>query len=180
AVLEQDVRRFHVAMHDPARVRMRETLEHLCCRLDGCAVGDGTVAERIPEGPSGDVLVGDVDVSVVATEVVRADAPLVPQARCCSGLARGPWRALPPPRDDLERDVETGALVACKPHRAGAAAPERSERPVPVEDELSLLEDARGRRHDPESFGAPREGPSRDEQSSGGSRRVPTWRLRRA
>ncbi len=37
-VLEQDVRGLHVAVDDPVRVRMRETVEHLCGNLDGLAV----------------------------------------------------------------------------------------------------------------------------------------------
>ena len=40
---------------------------------------------------------------------------------------------------------------------------ERAEWPVPIEDELSLLKDARRRRHDPLSFGGAREGPPPDE-----------------
>ena len=79
ALLDEHVRRLHVAMDDPARVGVREPVQHLRGRLDGVAVVDGSVAERVPECPAGDVLVGDVDVALVAAEVVRADAPLVPQ-----------------------------------------------------------------------------------------------------
>src|SRR5262249_21680550 len=111
----------------------------------------------------GHVLVGDVDVPVVATEVVGPNAALVPEPGCGLGLAGSARGALSLPRHDLEGDVEAGALVACQPHGAGTAASEWPERSVPVEDELSLLKDARGRRHDPASFVAAREGPSRAE-----------------
>ena len=79
ALLDEDVRRLHVAMNDSARVGVSEAVEHLCRGLDGVTVGEGSVAERIAECAAGDVLVGDVDVALVAAEVVRADAPLMTQ-----------------------------------------------------------------------------------------------------
>ena len=56
------------------------------------------------------------------------------------GLALGPRRRLALARDDLERDVEARALVAGEPDRARAAAAERPQRPVAVEDELDAGE----------------------------------------
>ena len=76
--------------------------------------------------------------AVVAAEVVGADAALVPQPCRRLGFARGARRALALARDDLERHVEPGALVAREPDGAGAAAAERAQRPVAIEDELSL------------------------------------------
>ena len=62
------------------------------------------------------------------------------QLRRSLGLALGPHRGLALARDDLQRDVEPGPLVAGEPDRARAAAAERPQRPVAVEDELDAGE----------------------------------------
>ena len=107
-------------------VRVREAVEHLCGDLDGVAVGDAAAAEELAQRAAGDVLVGDVDVTVVAAEPVGADAALVPQARRRLHLPHRTCGALPLARDDLERDLEPRALVAGQPDGARSAATERA------------------------------------------------------
>ena len=123
---EQDVRRLHVPVDDPTRVRVRQTLEHLGGRLDRVGVvqlaGPQRLAHRLPRH----VLVGDVNVAPVPIEPVGAQAALVPQPRRRQRLPLGPCRRLALARDDLQRDVEAGALVTREPDRARAAAPERA------------------------------------------------------
>src|SRR6266550_9288797 len=87
-----------------------------------------------------DELVRDVDVPRVAAEPVRAQAGGMAQLRGRLGLALGPHGRLALARDDLQRDVEARPLVAGEPHRARAAAAERPQGPVAVEDELDAGE----------------------------------------
>ncbi len=126
---------------------MGEGLEHLRGRLDRGAVVELAAAERFPEGSTGDVLVGDVDVSLVPPEGVGALAGRVPQLGGGLGLAFGAWRGLALARDDLERHVEPVTLVTSKPDGARAAAAERPEGAVPAEHELALLRGCGGVRH---------------------------------
>ena len=138
AVLDEHVRGLHVAMDDPVAMGMREPLEDLSRELDGGRVVELARADQLAQRAAADVLVGDVHVAVVRAEVVRAHAALVAQARRGLHLACRACRALALPRDDLQRDVEPGLLVAGEPDRAGAAATERPERPVAVEDERAV------------------------------------------
>jgi len=146
-VREEHVRRLHVPVHDPARVRVGEPLEDLRARFDRLAVAQRTGAQRLPQGAPAHVLVGDVDVAGVAAEAVGAQAALVSKPRSGLGLALGPQRRLSLARDDLERDVEPRPLVAGEPDGARAAAPERPQRPVAVEDELPVRECGQRGRH---------------------------------
>ena len=150
---EQDVRRLDVAVDDPAAVRVRETVEDLRRRLDRLAVAQLAGAHRVPERPAADVLVGDVDVAGVGAEAVGAEAALVPQARRRLGLALRAVGGLALARDDLQRHVETRLLVAREPDRAGAAAAERPQRAVAVEDELPARERMCSGRHGFSWFG---------------------------
>ncbi len=104
-------------MHDPAAVRMREPVEDLRRSFDRLAVAERAAAHRIAERLAPDILIGDVDVTGVGAEAVRAQAALVSEP--CSGLrlALGAIRRLPFARDDLERHVEPVSLVARKPDR---------------------------------------------------------------
>ena len=129
---EQDVRRLHVAVDDPARVRVRETLEHLGGRLDRGASFSSPARSACAHRLPGHVLVGDVDVARVPVEPVGAQAALVPQPCRRQRLALGPRRRFALARDDLERDLEAGALVTCEPDRARAAAAERAQGPIPL------------------------------------------------
>ena len=106
------------------------------------------------------VLVGDVDVAAVAAEVVGADAALVTEPRRSLHLPGRARRALALAGDDLERDLEPGALVAREPDRAGPAATERTEGPVAVEDELGCGKGVRGARHGHRLFAAAGDRPS--------------------
>jgi len=121
---------------DPARVRVRETFQHLRGCLDRSRVVQLAGPERLAQRLSGHVLVGDVDVARVALEAVRAQAALVPKPRCGQGLPFGPCGSLALARDDLQRDVEPVSLVSGEPDRAGAAAPERPQRTVAPGNEL--------------------------------------------
>ena len=123
ALLDEHVRRLHVAVDDPAAMRVREAVEHLRGDLDRLGVADVLVPERLPQGAAADVLVGDVDVAGVAAEVVGAHTALVPQPRGGLHLPARPGGALPFARDDLERDLEARALVVGEPHGARASRP---------------------------------------------------------
>ena len=159
-LLDEHVRRLHVAVDDPEPVRVRERVEDLRRRLDGVAVAELAGAQRLAQRAALDVLVGDVDVAAVAAEVVGADAALVPEPRRRLHLARRPRGALALARDDLERDLEAGALVPGEPDGAGAAAAERPEGPVAVEDEVGGGKGVRGARHGHRLFAAAGDRPS--------------------
>ena len=122
AVLEEDVRRLHVAMDDSGPVRVREGVEHLRGSGDGVGIGERSCANRVAHGAARDVLVRDVDVAGVVTDVVRADAAVVTEPARSHGLALGAGRRLSLARDDLQRDVEAVAA------RRARARPTRSRR----------------------------------------------------
>ena len=88
-VFEDHVRRLHVPMDDPPRMRVREPLEHLRRGFDGAVVVELPGAHHLAQGASADVLVGDVDMTGVPAEVVRADTAFVAEPRCRLGLALG-------------------------------------------------------------------------------------------
>jgi hypothetical protein len=102
---------------DPVRVRMREAFEHLRSRLDRVGVVQLAGPQRLAHRLAGHVLVGDVDVARVPVQPVGAQAALVPQPRRRQRLSLGPRRGLALARDDLQRDVEAGALVTREPDR---------------------------------------------------------------
>ena len=120
----------------PSRVRVRERVRDLAGGLDGGAVVQLAGAQRAAQRLAGDVLVGDVDVLVVAGEAERALAVGMAELRGRPRLALGARSGLALARHDLERDLDAELGVVCEPDRAGAAAPERAQRPVAAEDEL--------------------------------------------
>ena len=122
-------------MDDSPPMRVREPVEHLRGDLDCGGVVDVIGAEHLAQGAAADVFVRDVDMAAVAAEVVRPHAALVAQTGGGLHLTGRPRRALPLARHDLQRDVEACLLVARQPDRARAAASERLERAIPVEDE---------------------------------------------
>ena len=127
-------------MEDPGRMGMRKAVADLRAGLDRIVVGQLSRAQRLAVRLARDVLVRDVDVPRVAAESVRAQASRMAQLRRGLGLALGPHGRLALARDDLQRDVEAGPLVTGEPDRARAAAAERPQRPVAVEDELDAGE----------------------------------------
>ena len=137
AVLEEDVRRLHVSVHDSGPVGVRQGVQYLRRDLDDVLVRDRLGAQHLAQRPPGHVLVGDVDVARVVPDVVRAHAAVVTQPPGGERLALGAGSGLPLPRDDLERDVQAAPLVEGEPDRAGAAAPERAHGAIAAEDELS-------------------------------------------
>jgi len=124
AVGEHDVRRLHVAVDDPAAVRVREPLRELGAGLDQLRVAELVGAQGITEGAPGGVLVGDVDVAALSAEGVGAQAGRVPEARGGLGLPLGAQARLALPGDDLEGDVEPRPLVPGQPDGAAGAAPQ--------------------------------------------------------
>src|SRR5581483_6613464 len=160
AVDEQHVRRLHVAVDDPVRVRVREALEDLRGRLDRLLVVEPALAERVAKGAAGEVLVGDVDVPLVAGERVRAHAGGVPEVRGGGRLALGARAGGAGPRDDLQRDVAVALLVARVPDGAHPAAAERAQGPVADEHEPAAGRVSRSLRHPVNSFPARAETPS--------------------
>ena len=136
-VLEQDVRRLDVAVDDSLPVRVGQAFEDLRGRLDRAGVRQLSVPRRLAHRRAGDVLVRDVDVVAVARLRVDPLAARMAELRGRARLALGARAGLALARDDLERDVEAVALVACEPHRAGASAAERPDRPVATEDQLA-------------------------------------------
>ena len=135
ALLDEHVRGLDVAMDDSPPMRVREPVEHLRGDLDCGGVVDVIGAEHLAQGAAADVFVRDVDMAAVAAEVVRPHAALVTQTGGGLHLTGRSRRALPLARHDLQRDVEACLLVARQPDRARAAASERLERAIPVEDE---------------------------------------------
>ena len=133
---------------------MRERVQDLGRGLDRVAVAELSAAQRLAQRAALDVLVGDVDVAAVAAEVVGAHAALVAKPRGGLHLAGGARGALALARDDLERDLEPGALVAGEPDGAGPAPAERPEGPVAVEDEVGSRKGVRGARHGHRHFAA--------------------------
>jgi hypothetical protein len=103
----------------------------------------------------------------------------MPQSRRGLRLALRAMCGLPLARDDLERHVEPVLLVAREPDGAGAAAAERPERAIAVEDELPAWKRMRGNGHDHPALAAaraipaPRSGGWRPDQSL-------QWRTRSA
>ena len=138
AFLEEDVGRLDVAVDDPAAVRVGEPVEDLGGRLHARGVVELGASHRLSQRPPADVLVRDVDVSLVTREVVGAHASLVAKSGRRLHLPHRARGALALARDDLQRDVEPGALVAREPHRARAATTERPKRSVAVEDERAV------------------------------------------
>src|SRR6185503_18272519 len=147
AVGEQDVRRLHVAMDDPALMRVREPIEDLNRRLDRCFVVELATAHRLAKGAAGDVLVGDVHVLRVAAKAVRALTRGMAQPGRGLRLPLGTRGRLAFTRDDLQGHVEPVLLVPGQPDGARAAAPQGAEWPVPPEHELALEEGWGGVRH---------------------------------
>ena len=64
-------------MHDAAAVRVSERLEHLRSDLDGVSVGQTVGTEHLAQRATLNVLVGDVDMTLVLAVVVGADAAWV-------------------------------------------------------------------------------------------------------
>ena len=147
AVLDEDVRGLHVTVDDPGAMSVCQRVEHLRCDLHGIAIGERARADRLAQRPPGHVLVGDVDVARVVTDVVRANTAFVTQAAGRERLSLGPRRRLSFARDDLQRDVEPVALVEREPDGAGASAPERAHGPIAAENELLGGWDSRDGRH---------------------------------
>ena len=135
-------------MDDPPLVRMRKPFEDLCGRLDRLGIAQLARPHRVAQGLAADVLVGDVDMPRVGAETVGAQAALVPQAGRRLGLALRAMGRLALAGDDLERDVEPVVLVAREPHGARAAAAQRAQRPVAVEDQFLARERLWSDRHD--------------------------------
>ena len=140
ALLEHDVGRFHVAVHNAFRVCVAERLQHLHRGLDCGAIVDLAPPECLAERPPPDVLVRDVDVPVVPVERERAQTTGVAEAYGRFDLALGPCTRLALPSDDLERDDAGRSLVPHEPDGARSARAERPERPVAAEDEIVLAD----------------------------------------
>ncbi len=158
---EQHVGRLHVAMKNPAVVRMREPLEHLRGGLDRPLVVELPVVEGVTEGAPRDVFVGDVHVSLVPRERVCAQASRMLELRGGSRLALGPRACGARPGHDLERDLASSLLVVGMPDRAHSAASERPQRPVAPEHEPARGPVSRRLRHPAETFRAAEEIPLR-------------------
>ena len=120
----------------PLRVRVRRGLEHLCSRLDRAGVVELAGADRLAQRLSGDVLVGDVDVPLVAVDRDRRGRNARSRSLAtawASRSARAP--ALPSRGTTLSATSRSLDLVAREPDGAGAAAAERAHGPVAAEDE---------------------------------------------
>src|SRR5438445_4829686 len=134
-------------MQDPGGVSVSEAVADLRARLDRGVLRHVAVAKHLTVRAPWHELVRDVDVPRVAPEGVCAETRRM--AQLCGGLrlALGPRSGLALARDDLERDVQSRLLVARKPDRAGAAATQRPQGPVAVEDELGADERGCGLSH---------------------------------
>src|SRR6185437_14259396 len=101
-------------------------------------------------------LVGDVDVPRIPREGIGPEAARMPELGRGGSLALGARGGLPFAGDDLQRDVEARLLVAGEPHRARAAAPERAEGPVAIQNEPVAFERERSVGHGSELVGGRR------------------------
>jgi hypothetical protein len=95
-----------------------EGVENLGADLDRGCVVELAAPQALPERLSGYVLVGDVDVVVVALERERAQATWVAKAGRGLHLPLCPRPGLAFSGDDLERDVACGLFVPYEPDRA--------------------------------------------------------------
>ena len=105
-------------MQDSGGVGVGEAVAHLRAGVDRVVFRQLAGAQRVAVGAARDELVGDVDVSRVATEPVRAQTGGMAEMRRGLGLALRARSRLALTRDHLQRDVEAGPLVAGEPDRA--------------------------------------------------------------
>ena len=136
ALLEQEIGGLDVAMDDSGPVRVGEGVEHLGGDLDRILVREAVRAHRLAQGAPGHVLVRDVDVARIVSDVVSAHTSFVAQPARRQSFTLGAGGGLSFAGDDLQRDVEARALVAGEPDGARAAASQRTDRPIATEDEL--------------------------------------------
>ena len=127
-------------------------VQDLRSRLDRRLVVELAALERVSQGPPRHVLVGDVDVALVAGKGVGAQAVWMPKLGGCGRLALGPRPGGSGSRNDLERDLSVSLQVAGVPDRPHPAAAERAQRAVAAEDEPARGCCCRGLRHPGESF----------------------------
>jgi hypothetical protein len=135
ALGEQDVRGLDITVDDAAPVCVRQRLEHLGSGLDRSRIVKLACPHRLAQVPSRNVLVGDVDVLVVARQLVRALTSRMPQPSGHQRLAPRACTRLSVSLDHLERHLDARVLVECQPDRPGATAPERAQGAVAAEDE---------------------------------------------
>ncbi len=133
---DQHVGRLHVAVDDPAAVRVREPLRELGAGLDQVGVAELLRAEGVAEGEARGVLVGDVDVAALPAEGVGAQAGRVPEPRGRLGLPLRPEARLALPGHDLQGDVEPRLLVPGEPDRAAGAASQGAKWAVAAQGQI--------------------------------------------
>src|SRR5262249_52400372 len=121
-------------------MRVRKAVAHLRAGLDRGIVRQFAGAQGLAVRASRDEFVRDVDVTRVAAESPGTQAGGMAQLRGGRGLSLGPRSRPALAGDVLERAVEARPLVAGEPDRARAAATERTERPVAVQDEFDAGE----------------------------------------
>ena len=95
-----------------------ERVENLGADLDRGGVVELAASQALPERLPGDVLIGDVDVVLVALERERAKAARVAKPGRGLHLPLCPRPGLAFSGDDLERDVACGPFVPYEPDRA--------------------------------------------------------------
>jgi hypothetical protein len=144
---KENVGRLDVAVDDAPLVRVSERFEHLGSCFDCCAIVELAPAQGLTERSARNVFIGDVDVTRIPAEPVRALTRRVPQAGGGLRLPFGPRGGLPLARHDLERDVEAVALVSSEPDGPGATAAQGAQRSVPSKHEVALDEGWRCIRH---------------------------------
>ena len=118
AVLDHDVSGLHVPVENLFRMCVGERVEDLGADLDRGGVVELAASEALPERLPGDVLIGDVDVVVVALERECAQAARVAKPGRGLHLPLCPRPGLAFSGDDLERDVACGPFVPYEPDRA--------------------------------------------------------------
>ena len=137
-----DVRRLHVAMHDPPRVGVGEGVAQRGADPQHVAVGQRAVVLELRECPTSDELRDEHPAVVVASGLVQRHDRRVAQPCGGHGLARGALaglvaRALGVHRHALDRDVTVEVLVVGLVHDAHAAAAQSADQAVAAEDELA-------------------------------------------
>ena len=122
----------------PLRVRVREAVEHLRRRLERGRVVQPAAAHRVAHRLAGHVLVGDVDVALVALRASRRAG----SARAAAARPRTASRSAREPALPSRGTILSATSSPVRSSRASQtepepAAAERADRAVAVEDELS-------------------------------------------
>ena len=131
-----DVPRLHVAMDDPARVRVLERVAQGAPDARYVAVRDRSGPGQLRKRSAPNQLGDQVHVVVVGRQLVDADDAGVVQPCGGTRLARDPLTLAALARDHLHGDLALELLVPRQPHDAEPARAQAALHPVAADDEV--------------------------------------------